>query len=63
MQVPMWVSGQQYGQWAFMSSCAAQGFLDNRQCNQQGTTTTTGIGGSQLSVVPSYQVISVYPIL
>lgn len=40
VQVPMWVNGQDQGQWAFMAFCSKPGFITDAACNQPITYKT-----------------------
>ena len=52
--VPMWAYAHTPNQWSFMSACQQGGQIDDGDCNQPWTPTS--VIGSQMAVVPSYQI-------
>ena len=52
--VPMWAYGNTPNQWSFMSACQQGGQIDDGACQQPWTPTS--VIGSQMAVVPSYQI-------
>ena len=53
--VPMWINRQAASSASFEAFCSAPPFISDSPCAQQATTQTTGLGGTQLAVSPSYQ--------